>query len=364
MQRRRPLATAGAVSGHRVRDHAWAWAPTSACSALTAARLARRTVSTARRGDGPRRTPSPPRRRSPRRPPGRRRRRLIRQRATSRLRTLDQVVAELLLDPHRLPRRPGARTPAPPAWRNGRSSTSAGAAAAVGRVAHDRVADRLQVHADLVGAAGLEPALAAATPPGRGTRRRPRSAVRAVATTLAHRHARRAAHRATDRRVDHAARRRRACPTPARRSAARRRARRASRPARRTPALRPRHHQQAARVAVEPVHDPRARGITDVGELRVARQEPVHERAVGVTGARVHDEARRACPRPRRRRPRSARRPGPSDRAAGARAPPAPPSSSITSPSSSRRLLATGCAVDEHRARLDQRLHLAAASSR
>ncbi len=33
-------------------------------------------------------------------------------------------------------------------------------------------------------------------------------------------------------------------------------------------------------------------GVADVGDLRVARQQAVDQRAVGVPGARVHDEPR------------------------------------------------------------------------
>ena len=82
-------------------------------------------------------------------------------------------------------------------------------------------------------------------------------------------------------------------------------------------------------------------GIADVGELRVARQEAVHQRAVGVTGAGMHHQPRGLghhrdvgvlVPHDDRR---------PSDRVAGARAPPAPPAPRSRSPASSRRLLAT-----------------------
>ena len=100
--------------------------------------------------------------------------------------------------------------------------------AAVGGVAHDRVADGLQVHPDLVGAAGLEAALeqrhvGLAVRPRRPRRRcarraRPRAPPSAWVGAPTARSARRSRPRAS-----------RGRPTPARRSGARRRGRRASR---------------------------------------------------------------------------------------------------------------------------------------
>ena len=53
-----------------------------------------------------------------------------------------------------------------------------------------------------------------------------------------------------------------------------------------------RHHEQPAGVAVEPVHDPGTGRITDVGDLGVAGQQAVDQGAVGVTGTGMHDQAR------------------------------------------------------------------------
>src|SRR5690625_91619 len=53
---------------------------------------------------------------------------------------------------------------------------------------------------------------------------------------------------------------------------------------------RPRHHHQAGGVLVQAVHDARAR---QVGQRRIVVQQPVQQRAVGVAGARVHDQAGR-----------------------------------------------------------------------
>ena len=95
--------------------------------------------------------------------------------------------------------------------------------------------------------------------------------------------------------------------------------------------------------------------VADVGDLGVPGEQPVHQRAVGVTGARVHDEAGGL---------------GDHDhvvvlvahhdvdRRVGLRAGPATsgsPSSSITLAGLEPAALGAPLAVDEHRARVDER---------
>src|SRR5438046_153636 len=50
---------------------------------------------------------------------------------------------------------------------------------------------------------------------------------------------------------------------------------------------RARHHEEPARILVEPVHEPRAR---DPRELRIEREQRVLERMAGVAGPGMHDE--------------------------------------------------------------------------
>ena len=52
-----------------------------------------------------------------------------------------------------------------------------------------------------------------------------------------------------------------------------------------------RQHEQAGRVAIEPVHDPGALGILATGDA--VRQQPVHERRLAQARCRVGDEAGR-----------------------------------------------------------------------
>ena len=96
---------------------------------------------------------------------------------------------------------------------------------------------------------------------------------------------------AADRRVDHAARRRRACPTRARRSGARPCASASCATSASYARARARDDQQPARVAVEAVHDAGPARVADAsrsrGSARAARCTSV---PVGVPGARVHDE--------------------------------------------------------------------------
>ena len=79
----------------------------------------------------------------------------------------------------------GWRNASSAAWRNGRSSVIDGRRPAVGGVADDRMVDRGEVHADLVGATGLEPAVEQAHDRARerlerrGTRCAPRARRRA-----------------------------------------------------------------------------------------------------------------------------------------------------------------------------------------
>ena len=107
--------------------------------------------------------------------------------------------------------------------------------------------------------------------------------------------------------------------------------------------------EQAARVAIEPVHDAGPQLVADRRDLREAREQPVHERAVGVAGARMHDEAGRLgdddhvvvgvahVDRDARVADRAARRPR-ARRAARSRCPP-----------TSRWLFPTGAPVDHDR---------------
>ena len=54
-----------------------------------------------------------------------------------------------------------------------------------------------------------------------------------------------------------------------------------------------RDHHEPARVAVEAVHDPGPERVADRRDLGIAREQAVHERAATVPGTRVHHEARR-----------------------------------------------------------------------
>ena len=98
----------------------------------------------------------------------------------------------------------------------------------------------------------------------------------------------------------------------------------ARRRARRTRAGERATTQQPARVAVEAVHDARARRVADAGDLGVPGEQPVHERAVRVARARVHDETGRLGDDDARRRRRSARRPAPAPAGGAATAPGSP----------------------------------------
>ena len=152
-------------------------------------------------------------------------------------------------------------------------------------IAQHRMADGREVHADLVGAPGLE------------RHRETRGVLVAVDHLVvrarlppagAHRHPRRVAHRAANRRVDGAVGGLgRPRPRP-RRNAARPRGRRARARGRRTPRAAG-HDQESAGLAVEAVHDARARRLADPGQV-VPREQAVHERAVAVSGAGMHHQ--------------------------------------------------------------------------
>ena len=277
-------------------------------------------------------------------PAGRRRRRLILSTTTTRCvkpepgQDVHQVGAELLLDPHRLPG-DRVRERQSPGVEERAVEHQHRTAPPVGGVADDRVPDRLQVHADLVGPARSPAGTRAATPPGRGTRRRPRTRCGrsdhppappcASGGAPSGRWARRS-HRAPTP----------ACPTRARRSAVRRRGRRASPPARRTPA--PTAPPRAGRSCRG-----RAGGRCPGARGRRRRRAPGSAPGGRSPTCRRGDRRRGAPPgprawrRPRRRRPRTARRPGPTGRVAGAPGAAGSASTSITSSASSRRLLAT-----------------------
>ncbi len=109
---------------------------------------------------------------------------------------------------------------------------------------------------------------------------------------VAHGHARAPRRGATDRCVDQAARRREAAPherdIPAI-DVVRARAASTSASYARGGA---RDDQQAARVAVEPVHDAGTARVTDARDLGIAREQTVDERARRVPGAGMHDETR------------------------------------------------------------------------
>ena len=148
-------------------------------------------------------------------------------------------------------------------------------------VADDRMADRGQVHPDLVGPPGLQPAARAARgrPVGRSGPG-PRSGCgpsRPPATTaMPGRVARRApdrARRSTPRgRLGHAPHQGHVAPRRPGASAS-------GRDERGVGGRRAGHHQEPGRVPVEAVDDARPVGLSDVGELGVAGQETVDQRA-------------------------------------------------------------------------------------
>ena len=167
-----------------------------------------------------------------------------------------------------------------------------------GRTPGRRPADgrATRVHADLVRAAGFEPAARAAC--SRRSARAPRSACARACrwrrppsscaapdgVRSAHRSVRRARCRRGEREIFAL----HACAPAA---AARARSARS----------RLGDDQQPARVLVEAVHDARAR---DARQLRRVMQQRVGERAVPVAAARMHDQARRLVDRRSARRPR------------------------------------------------------------
>ena len=120
-----------------------------------------------------------------------------------------------------------------------------------------------------------------------------------------------------------------------------------------------RQQQQAGRVAVEAVHDARALGVRPAGD---AARERLHERALRVPAAGMHDDARPACrsrtgARPRRRSGTArARR-----RARGA----ASGSAYVDRLAAAQHVaLGLGHAVDAHQPGVDQPLRLACACRR
>ena len=162
-----------------------------------------------------------PRRRSPvtTTPPGRRRRRLI---LSARPRPVDvkpggrvrTSTRSAVSSSSTRTRRPGDRVGErqPPGVEERAVERERRPAPAVGGVADHRVADRLRGARGSGGCGRSRAGTRAARRRGRGTRATTSYAVRALRPPSADRHARRAAHRAPDRRVDDAARPSRACP--------------------------------------------------------------------------------------------------------------------------------------------------------
>ena len=162
------------------------------------------------------------------------------------------------------------------------AETRIGPSAAVRGIADERMAERGEMHADLVRAAGLEPA---------AQQRRVAEALEDVdvrARRLARgddRHRRALGRMAADRRVDRVAAREVA--RGEREVLARHRARLQLAHEVGVRRQRLRDDQEAARVLVEPMHDAGARHAR---ELRRVMQQRVEQRAVAVAGARMHDE--------------------------------------------------------------------------
>ncbi len=164
------------------------------------------------------------------------------------------------------------------------------AVTAVRRIPDHRMADRGEMHPDLMGAPGLE-------------RAREQAAARLVEDALhfvagaggparvAHGHARPSRRRPPDGCVDRAARRRRSPPYE--RGVAPVDGTRGELLDQRVVGTRGAcHDHEPARVAVEAVHDARPEWVADIRDLGIAREQPVHERSGGVAGARMHDQTR------------------------------------------------------------------------
>ena len=186
------------------------------------------------------------------------------------------------------------------AWRANGGNAGAARRGAVRGIADQRMADRREVHADLVRAAGLE---------RQRTQRRDRRSARAastcvraglpLATTAIVVRARSDGGRSARRRSSRARSRRARRARYSRLTRARRELR--ARGGLRLERLG--DDQQAARVLVEAMHDARARQRR---ERRRVMQQRVEQRAVAIAAARMHDEARRlvdarGAPRPRAR---------------------------------------------------------------
>ena len=210
------------------------------------------------------------------------------------------------------------------ACRNGRSSADRLARAAVGGVADDRVADRARgaPGSDACGPVSSRQSSSAHT--GSSYATRTSYSVRAALPDSRTAMRVRRGGRPPDRRVDHAARRAQRAPherdVPALDGARRDLLARGSRT------------RAADRAATSSPLVSRSRRCTMPGRSSsptvaisgIAREQAVHERAVGVTGAGVHDETGRLGDARSRRRRRSGRRRRRSRRPPAARRPRAP----------------------------------------
>ncbi len=156
-------------------------------------------------------------------------------------------------------------------------------------VADDRAADVREVHPDLMGAAGAQPH---AQQIGVGEPRHERRVRDGVAAALRDRHALALFGMPGDRRFD-------VHRTLAQMAPHERRVHaldgapldRARESPVREVALR--DHQQAGRVAIQPVHDAGSAFRRSAGELGPAAHQHVHQRVVPVAGTGMHDQARR-----------------------------------------------------------------------
>ena len=166
---------------------------------------------------------------------------------------------------------------------------------AVDPVADDRVADRGEVHADLVRAPRLRPRLDQRRARRSARRRVRRHRTRAPPSTTAMRWRSRGSRR--DRRVDHALRAASACPRRARRTSSRRVRSLSCARQRVVRGVVLRDEDHARRVAVEPVHDARPQHAADAREIVAVREDRVHQRRRRVPRRRMHRHARRLVDR-------------------------------------------------------------------